>query len=500
MHQALLNDGFLLQLLEADIFAILALGYRTCNSLENTIFHRTLTPTIAGAHFRRLKFALHHDNYDRHFSAHERFLLRYTIHHFQDRYGDTTLLEAFAESLGPIISRTPPQMFWQSPGLSPDFEVFIENPLHRGKKKGRPYDVSAKEISDAYKSLLGTPWMYATWLFTEDASLNWVEKVNEMQPHPVLKPRFLLSKLYIELYTKSYALTMSANLQLFWTPWSPKKDATIVETVDELLTIDTFPGSEKISSILQKWCVREYVEAGVEGGYISWETYCAVVGLSGWDGLWTDAERGAWLALALRQFGTNVSIEQSIEAAFPTTLEGIVWIFLGAHGWFDPREQRVEDTRASDETKVCHCFDVSGMQDRVLPDFLKGLGVGDRVWIIEQAVRRAQEFGVCRDLGATLFHYLVEDAEDDRVFEALVKEICGSRIQELFEHSIGLAIGDCEEERRPKPSLKTKELKHRLKVRDGELFQLLDGGNIEVRKQFYVIVRIPGPLNTGDNQ
>jgi hypothetical protein len=171
MHQALLNDGFLLQLLEADIFAILALGYRTCHSLENTIFHRTLTPTIAGTQFRRLKFALHHDNYDRHFSVQEHLLLRYTVHHFQHRYGDAVVLEAFAESLGPIISRTPPQMFWQSLGLSPDFELVLKKPVHRGKRF-RPYHVGTKEVYDGFRNLLGTPWMYATWLFTEDASLN----------------------------------------------------------------------------------------------------------------------------------------------------------------------------------------------------------------------------------------------------------------------------------------------------------------------------------------
>jgi hypothetical protein len=239
---------------------------------------------------------------------------------------------------------------------------------------------------------------------------------------------------------------------------------------------------------VEKWCVRVYVETAINAGHVSWETYCAVVGLNGWDELWTEAERGAWFALAVREFGTDVPIDQNIEAAFPTALEGIVWVFLGAHGWFQPRERVVR--YAVSETKLCHDLDLPENQDPAFPNFLDGFGEGEKVWIVEQVVRRAPEFGVCRDLGAHLFYYLVKDAKDDRVFEALVEEICGSRIQELFEHSIGLAIGDCEEERQPKPSLKTKELKHRLKVRDGELFQLLDDGNIKVRKQFYLQKRI----------
>ena len=54
----------------------------------------------------------------------------------------------------------------------------------------------------------------------------------------------------------------------------------------------------------------------------------------------------------------------------------------------------------------------------------------DRIWLVQQIVRNAPEFGGCRHLGANLFNYFV----------IRNTQICSSRLQLVFEDAISLAI------------------------------------------------------------
>jgi hypothetical protein len=67
----------------------------------------------------------------------------------------------------------------------------------------------------------------------------------------------------------------------------------------------------------------------------------------------------------------------------------------------------------------------------------------DRIWIVEQLVRRAPEFGVCRDLGANIYNYFImqNGREDKELNEIFTKEIASSRVRPLFEYSIRLLLG-----------------------------------------------------------
>jgi hypothetical protein len=78
-------------------------------------------------------------------------------------------------------------------------------------------------------------------------------------------------------------------------------------------------------------------------------------------------------------------------------------------------------------------------------------------------------------LGANLFNYLIWGVTGDSIFDTLIEEICVSRMKILFEYSIGNAIANCEPGSLPIPKLKTKELRHKLEVKDG-MFKFLESG------------------------
>jgi hypothetical protein len=113
------------------------------------------------------------------------------------------------------------------------------------------------------------------------------------------------------------------------------------------------------------------------------------------------------------------------------------------------RSEKIIESIRQLMTEVCCDFYNSrgwGLQDKYIVKEVEGLGDEDRVWIGVEVLRKASEYGLCRDLGATLFKYLVKEreGEDDPVFAANVEEICGSSMQVLFENSFGLAIGNCD--------------------------------------------------------
>jgi hypothetical protein len=64
------------------------------------------------------------------------------------------------------------------------------------------------------------------------------------------------------------------------------------------------------------------------------------------------------------------------------------------------------------------------------------------MWIVEQIIRRAPEFGVCWDLGASVYnHFILRDPTELAQLDLILTrgEMSTSRLRHLFEYSIGLA-------------------------------------------------------------
>jgi hypothetical protein len=105
------------------------------------------------------------------------------------------------------------------------------------------------------------------------------------------------------------------------------------------------------------------------------------------------------------------------------------------------------------------------------------LSCQNRKWLIRQTICRAGEFGVCRDLAANLFNYLVvrDLAEFDVMLVTLLEEIVGTRLQFMFEYAISDAISDYRK-RNGDRDLKVdlaREYSTKLLHKDMELYNLL---------------------------
>jgi len=97
-----------------------------------------------------------------------------------------------------------------------------------------------------------------------------------------------------------------------------------------------------------------------------------------------------------------------------------------------------------DVIEVCCSQVPHGCETEHVRGLISRLSVQDRIWLVEQVVRHADEFGVCKDLGANLFNYLVVRESEDVDFWLckLLEEIFCSRLQYVFEYAIGMAISE----------------------------------------------------------
>jgi hypothetical protein len=155
---------------------------------------------------------------------------------------------------------------------------------------------------------------------------------------------------------------------------------------------------------------------------------------------WTPAELGQWFALMLTTFGDKNPTLPLWESKFCSSRERLLWIFLGARGWSPWCRQWNLETDLS-------CRLAFGKRSCREMDYLKGvvatLDGTDRVWLIEQLVRRAREHGGCAFLGCTIMEYLLVDASmNDGVvgWTALLKEVRDSPMRATFEAAIAAAL------------------------------------------------------------
>ena len=118
-----------------------------------------------------------------------------------------------------------------------------------------------------------------------------------------------------------------------------------------------------------------------------------------------------------------------------------MWLFLGAHDWL--HLPYIRCYYAEDQTRGCCRAPTKNYEREYLTPTIGAISREDRVWTVEQLVRRAPEFAVCRDLGANIYNYFImrNGEEDKEVQEVFAKEIASSRMRPLFEYPIRLLLG-----------------------------------------------------------
>jgi hypothetical protein len=130
--------------------------------------------------------------------------------------------------------------------------------------------------------------------------------------------------------------------------------------------------------------------------------------------MWTPAELGWGYAFGLTQWPEVT--QRFINASFKSKCEALIWLFLGAHHSFHTAQV---DRCDSDETdNFCGITKSHGCERKFIMELISSVSPQDRIWIVQQTVRRAPQFGVCKELGANLFNYFVihDSAQTEIVF------------------------------------------------------------------------------------
>jgi hypothetical protein len=487
MHSALLNRVLLDGLAQVDLLSCIALSYRTCHDLDDFIFDHVIGLSLMTSFLRQHAYALFHDNYKKHFSDREIVLLTFAVQRLQAQRDADSLFDSLGEYLGPLISRTPLELFFKTGKNLADFSFTPK----ASNTKRKPYIITASAIRFEFECLLSTPWMYATWFLRANRdNVSSVEAVNSIDPHPILNGQFLFSRRYTDMFITALSRTNSGIK--VWHKSSrigPPEALVVPENVDGICAAFHADHHRSLLTSQKKSCLLAFIDSGlIDLRRTPEANFKAVFEMTSWKDMWTDAELGRLIALGLSQYGPAGYIGELIEDSFTSKFHTYLWLFLGAHYLFHPWTPRDQTFYARDENKAC-CIseDTAGIEKDYLNEAIQSFNVDERVLLVTRAVRMAPEFGVCRDLGANLFNYVVlqgQEHEVNAVFDTLVREICSSRMQYLFEHAIGLAIANAD--RLPSPEIDTRQLKDKLLIQRGELYQLLDGRQPIVRRdEFY---------------
>jgi len=166
--------------------------------------------------------------------------------------------------------------------------------------------------------------------------------------------------------------------------------------------------------------------------------------------LWHPSDLGEIFCYAISKWRPRIQssfIESLIHRHFSGRKEALLWLFLGAHGWYTGNTILLQ-------TPSRKALDLCCSRNGYAPDYfeitLSSLQREERRWILEHIMLHAPEFGVCRFLGAYIFVYFVigtvdlslDFQEADIMFLTILRGMCGSRLQELFDVSICCAQED----------------------------------------------------------
>jgi len=236
-----------------------------------------------------------------------------------------------------------------------------------------------------------------------------------------------------------------------------------------------------LKKYLQAYMKRRMHAVYLDGQDVLPATFQQLFGLPGWMELWTPDELGWWLSLGLTQFGAE-SIEPLIENSFRTHKQAALWLFLGAHEWLHipgpDEDMRATNRDPESNGRTCCTPRQWGMEADYMEKLIASLSKSDRIWLIQQIVRHAPEYGQCLSLGGSLYTYFVvrDLPESDIMLATLLDEIISSPLQYAFEHSIGLAISyqrSMLEGKVPEISDGTRRYASKLMRRNRELYGLL---------------------------
>ena len=432
-----INRVILSVLADNDLLALLSL-MDVSNNLRLFIQDQVLTSSLFCRFLRENQYVLYHDVKSgeliptKHVAWLSRAFETLRKRHGKHFYDDTS------DFLGPLLSRVPFEAFQNIPRVPEKF------PIADFDGKGRQIALyTLEDMTWYYKGRLESSWMHQPrFLLDAGEAVQAFYDFHGRSSHQYLRQDFLFCKSYIDDFNACYnfidPLTeMSAIL----------KNPMIV--LDAVIKIMKGPEDVDICLLKRKRCIQGVVEYllspySLEQQIICEEMFKALFGLPEWLEMWNESELGWWYSLGLCQYGP-ACVDSYIEQTFKNKRYSLVWLFLGSHKWLNlkaSREEVIEHERSYGH--CCPAVAYDGFEREYLANLVASTPRHDRIWAMEQIIRRAPEFGICRNLGINIFDYFVlHDLNDvDDMMCILLEEIVASPLQYCFEYAISRALTD----------------------------------------------------------
>jgi hypothetical protein len=429
-----LNRVVLSVLADNDLFALLSL-MDVSNSLHLFILDQVLTSSLLCRFMRENQYVLHHDVKRgelipvQHVAwlsrAFEALRKRHGNHFYDDTY----------DFLGPLLSRVPFEAFKTIPRLSEDFS------LQYCDLKGRPVGIwTLEDITRDYRYRLESSWIHQSrCLLDAGQTVSAFYDFHKNYSHQYLRQDFLFCARYLSDFNACYKLI---------DPISEMSENPMA-MLDGVIKIMKGFEDVDISLLMRKRCIQGVMEYylqpyRLERRKISEDTFKALFELPGWMEMWNESELGWWYSLALWQYGPAY-VDTYIGQTFKNKRYSLVWLFLGSHKWLhleSTREEVIDHEISYDS--CCPTVTYVGFEREYLINLVASTPRHDRIWAMEQIIRRAPEFGVCRNLGFNIFEYFVlhnlNDVDD--MMCILLEEVIASPLQHCFEYAISRALTD----------------------------------------------------------
>ena len=451
-----LNNVVLSALADIDLLAAVALT-DTSSRLHHFILEQVITTSHICRFLRKYQCVLQHDLHHRMFTNKEIAWVHRAFEAVRHRNGPF-LFRNTIDLLGPLISRTPFTLLQKVPRYL----------LH--------------QIESDYLSVISQSWMHLPELLINHEPRK--EKFYQLQaeePSLYLRDEFLFCRRYIDQFNETHFIgepimeSLTTNKLVLDGPLFTQLRKTFEEKHLNVLHFKRYLQATItwLSESSSHWIQSRPI--------LTSDSFRGLFELPGWMELWNPAELGWLCALGLSRYGERC-VPPLIDKSFANVRTALLWMFLGAHGWYHD-SFTIEDLRPkhiSDGLRICKgcTHTIRGHEEFFLYNQLNSLSYEDRLWLLEQIVRRAEEFGVCLNLGAYVFNHFVmrDEAEAADMLSNLLEVIIDTRLQYHLEYAISLALKSIEWDRGFLPDItSSRKYLPKLISQDTELYSLLAG-------------------------
>jgi hypothetical protein len=433
-----LNHVVLTCLAETDLFAILALADAS-SMLHRFIHDQVLTTSLLRCFLQEHQYVLHHDaNYFRLLPRQHMVWLYRAFEKLRQRDAETAMRldEDTFGILYPLLGLISFEAFISTTAALP-IDLSIPDRNWKGRSVKGSYTLEDAQMN--YSVRLSMSWLHEPRHILEngDTSRGFYD-VHESYAEKYLRKDFLFCKRYVDDFNTCYRILRSEGRSQRPGPMLAK-----IDKIREALR------TTNLSLLVQKRCLQ----AEVDFWYLSPKTLRrrttsaedskSLMRSRGWLEIWSESELGWWYSLGLWQYGPDC-ITPFIDQTFKDKRQALIWLFLGAHRWFNPKEPLWEEPEYRHVDSCCSGVDYEGCERDYLIDLVASLSWGDRIWTMRQIIRKAPEYGVCRSLGGNVFNYFVlhDLKKIDAMMCILLEEIINSPLQYLFEYVINIALAE----------------------------------------------------------